>query len=154
MMNVYEERISYRKKGEISAESLEGPEAVYDYVNKSGLIEEHPDQEGFFVIPLNRKNRPKGGVIRITLGTATSALVHPREVFKPCILASASGVIIAHNHPSGDPSPSTADIRITRQIHEASEIIGIDLLDHVIIGTNEGSPDNVPFYSFNDNVLL
>jgi len=69
-------------------------------------------------------------------------------------MASASAVIIIHNHPSGDPSPSSADIRVTRQIKEAGEIIGIALLDHIIIGTPESDPNGKGFYSFQDSGLL
>ena len=89
-------------------------------------------QEGFFVLCLDRKNRPLGRT-RITLGTLTSTLVHPREVFRIAILSSAASVIVVHNHPSGDPSPSAADIQVTRQLHEASRVMDIDLLDHLIV---------------------
>lgn len=90
-------------------------------------------QECFVAISLNTKNR----VIRrhlVSLGTATSALVHPRECYRPLILDGAVAAIVAHNHPSGDPSPSAEDIRITRQLVEAGEVMGIRLLDHVVIG--------------------
>jgi len=70
----------------------------------------------------------------VSLGTVSSALVHPREVFRALILSSASTTILAHNHPSGDPTPSSEDVRITRQLVSAGEIMGIKVLDHVIIG--------------------
>ena len=85
-MNVYEAKISYRKKGTIVSDALDSPEAVYQYIIQSGLIDEHPEQEGFFVIPLNRKNKPKGGVIRITLGTVSSSLVPPGKFLSPVSL--------------------------------------------------------------------
>ena len=91
-------------------------------------------QEAFIVIALNAKNR----VIEkhlVSLGTVSSALVHPRECFRPLILSSASTCILAHNHPSGDPTPSSEDIKITRQLVSAGELIGIKILDHVIIGS-------------------
>jgi DNA repair protein RadC len=90
-------------------------------------------QEVFVVIGLNAKNH----VIQrhlVSLGTVSSALVHPRECFRPVILDGASAVILAHNHPSGDPTPSAEDIKITRQLVGAGEIIGIKILDHVIVG--------------------
>ena len=90
-------------------------------------------QEAFVVIALNAKNR----VIEkhlISLGTVNSALVHPREAFRALIQSGASATILAHNHPSGDPAPSAEDIKITRQLVSAGEIMGIKVLDHVVIG--------------------
>ena len=68
----------------------------------------------------------------VTIGTATASLVHPREVFRPAILQNASHLVLAHNHPSGDPTPSQADLLATRRIAQAGQQIGIELLDHVI----------------------
>ena len=90
-------------------------------------------QEVFVIISLNTKNK----VIRrhlISLGTVNSSLVHPRECFRPLILDGAAAVILAHNHPSGDPSPSAEDIKVTKQLIGAGEVMGIKVLDHVIIG--------------------
>jgi len=70
----------------------------------------------------------------ITLGIADASLVHPREVFRAAIQDGAAAIVISHNHPSGDPTPSAEDLRITRQLVEAGRIIGIEVLDHVIIG--------------------
>jgi DNA repair protein RadC len=70
----------------------------------------------------------------VSVGTLSASLVHPREVFKPAIRASAAGVILAHNHPSGRVGPSREDREVTRRLKEASEIIGIEVLDHVILG--------------------
>jgi len=92
-----------------------------------------PEKEVFAAFFLNRKNRLKAYQI-VTIGTLGSALVHPREVFRPAIAQAAAGVIAAHNHPSGDPSPSSADIQVTRQLREAARVLGIDLIDHVIVG--------------------
>nr|WP_205694324.1 DNA repair protein RadC [Clostridium manihotivorum] len=91
------------------------------------------DREMLVVCCLDSKNQPT--LINIaSIGTLNSSLVHPREVFKAAILGNAASVIIAHNHPSGDPSPSSEDINITTRLKEAGKIIGIDVLDHVIIG--------------------
>ena len=90
-------------------------------------------QECFVVIALNAKNR----VIEkhlVSLGTVSSTLVHPRECFRPLIQSGASNCILVHNHPSQDPTPSAEDIKITRQLVQAGEIVGIKVLDHVIIG--------------------
>src|SRR5690606_19017719 len=86
--------------------------------------------EKFWVLCLNRKNRLLRRV-EVTSGTAGSTLVHPREVFREAIREGASAVVCVHNHPSGDPAPSAADIRVTRQLREASQAVEIDLLDHV-----------------------
>ena len=88
-------------------------------------------QEGFFVITLDTKNRPTREPIRVTQGILNSAPVHPREVFRPAITENAAAVILAHNHPSGDPTPSSEDVALTRRLVEAGKLIGID---HVIIG--------------------
>lgn len=89
--------------------------------------------EKFWVLCLNRKNRLLKRV-EITSGTATSSLAHPREVYREAIRHGASGVVCVHNHPSGDPSPSAADVQVTRQLREASRAVDIELLDHLIIG--------------------
>lgn len=70
-------------------------------------------------------------------GTQNQSIVHPREVFNPAIKESASAVILVHNHPTGDPAPSTEDIAITRRLKEAGELLGIKVLDHIIIGDGE-----------------
>ena len=70
----------------------------------------------------------------ISKGTLNAAIVHPREVYKAVILRSASGIILAHNHPSGDPAPSRDDLVLTQRLKDAGELIGIPVLDHIIIG--------------------
>ena len=80
--------------------------------------------------------------------------MHPREVFREAIRLSASAVIVAHNHPSGDPAPSRADIQVTRQLREAAKVIGIDLLDHIVLGRRAADPHGVGFYSFNEAGLI
>ena len=112
-----------------------------------------PDQECFVVFCLNVRCRLMGWQL-VTLGTATAALVHPREVFRPAIVAAASNVICAHNHPSGDPAPSSADLRLTRQLRSASEVVGIGLIDHVVIGRSGADPNGRGWYSFREMGLL
>ena len=109
--------------------------------------------EKFWVLCLDRK----GHLIRkikVTTGTATSSLVHPREVFREAIRLSATGIIGVHNHPSGDPAPSRADVAVTRQLREAAKIIGIDLIDHIIVGRKNKDPQGLGYYSFNDAGML
>lgn len=91
------------------------------------------DREHFVVLLLDTQNQIIG-IHTVTVGTLDASLVHPREVFKPAILANASSVLLAHNHPSGDPTPSAEDRSITRQLRSAGELIGIDVLDHVVVG--------------------
>lgn len=93
-------------------------------------------KEQFRGLYLNSRNKLIYDEV-ISLGTLTTNLVHPREVFRPAIQYSAAAIILAHNHPSGDPQPSEDDIKITEQIIEASKIINIEILDHIIIGKEE-----------------
>ncbi len=91
------------------------------------------DREHFVVVLLNTKNE----VIEaptVSVGTLSSSLVHPREVFKPAIRASAASVVLAHNHPSGRVEPSREDREVTGRMVEAGEVVGIEVLDHVIVG--------------------
>jgi DNA repair protein RadC len=90
-------------------------------------------QESFHVLLLNTKNRLISRCL-ISLGTINASLVSPREVFRQAVVESAVALIIVHNHPSGDSSPSAEDVRITRQLIEAGNILGIAVMDHVIIG--------------------
>ncbi|HHV35484.1 MAG TPA: DNA repair protein RadC [Syntrophomonadaceae bacterium] len=91
------------------------------------------DREHFRVMLLNTKNRVLG-IETVSIGSLNASLVHPREVFKRAIQRSAASVILVHNHPSGDPSPSPEDVEITQRLCEAGRIIGIEILDHIIIG--------------------
>lgn len=97
------------------------------------FIDQDNDKEKLYLIILNIKNKVTGYSL-ISMGSLTSSIVHPREVLKPAILASAANIIIIHNHPSGDPTPSTDDIEITNRISKACSIMGINLLDHIILG--------------------
>ena len=121
------------------------PEEVVKYM--TGAFDEYPQQESFWVLLLNRKNYIMGRQM-ITLGTATNTLAHPREVFRAAIIGGAAAIICVHNHPSGDPSPSAADIRMTRQLREASQVIDIQLLDHIVIGDKAIDPCGLGYHSF------
>jgi len=90
------------------------------------------EREHFIAFDLNVRHRIIARRI-VHIGTMTSVDVHPREVFKPAILNSAAAIIVAHNHPSGDPSPSRQDIEVTQRLRETGSIVGIELLDHVVI---------------------
>ena len=111
------------------------------------------DREVFWVLLLDIKSRLMAPPCEVSRGTLNSSLVHPREIFKPAIQHSAANVILAHNHPSGDPSPSAQDLKITRKLVEAGRTMEIGVLDHVIIGrkVREGSED---FVSLRESGLM
>lgn len=102
--------------------------------------------EIFYVVLLTNKNR-KIREVKISEGSLTASLVHPREVYNPVIRDSAAAVIFVHNHPSGDPAPSPEDIEITRRLKEVGEVMGVRVLDHVVIGHER-------YFSFSDRGLL
>lgn len=104
------------------------------------------DREHFRVILLNTKNQVLA-VDTISIGSLNSSLVHPREVFKKAIQCSAAAVILVHNHPSGDPTPSPEDLEITRRLAEAGRLLGIEVLDHIIVGDHT-------FCSFKEKALI
>jgi len=91
------------------------------------------DREVFAVALLTIRRRVLG-LHTVSVGCLTSSLVHPREVFKPAILAGSAALLLAHNHPSGDPEPSAEDIALTRRLTAAGQFLGIEVLDHLILG--------------------
>ena len=97
------------------------------------LYLEEPDREVVVALILSTKNEVIG-INTVSVGTLDSALVHPREVFKPAILLNAASVLIAHNHPSGDATPSAEDRRISERLADAGKVLGIELCDHLVIG--------------------
>lgn len=150
-MRVYEASLSYNLVQLGEDQQLDSPKLIAEYLQSA--FASNPMQESFWVILLNRKNRAMGRVM-ISLGTLTSSLAHPREVFKPALIASAAAIVVAHNHPSGDPAPSSADVQVTRQLREAAKILNIDLLDHVIVGYVESDPAGRGYYSFREAGIL
>ena len=90
-------------------------------------------RERFYVIPLNARHQPLA-MFLVSVGAMASALVHPVAVFMPCVHTAASACFVVHNHPSGDPTPSAEDRAITTRLREGGELLGIDVLDHVVIG--------------------
>lgn len=150
-MKIYETTIRYKLVHRGPMEALSTPAKVVEYM--AGAFDEIPTQEAFYVVCLDRKNKPLGRH-RVTLGTATAALAHAREIFRIAIMASATAVICVHNHPSGDPAPSSADCQFTRGIREAGRIVDIDVLDHVIIGLEEDDSLGLGYYSFREAGLI
>lgn len=95
--------------------------------------------EAFGVVLLNAQHVSLSAPVIVTRGLIDASLVHPREVFRAAILAGASSVVLFHNHPSGDPSPSADDRAVTRQIVEAGRVLGIAVFDHLIVGNGTGN---------------
>jgi DNA repair protein RadC len=93
----------------------------------------NPECECLVVFILNTRRRIKGHYL-VSIGTMDTILCHPREIFRLAIMASAAAIIIAHSHPSGDPTPSEADIKITRDLIRAGQLLKIEVLDHIVIG--------------------
>jgi len=116
---------------------------VYDVMKKEAL---KLDREHFWALCLDGKNRLLG-VNLVSIGCLTSAMAHPREVFKPVFLVGAAAVILVHNHPSGDPTPSREDRETTQRLKDVGELIGVSVLDHIIIGDGR-------YTSFADEGLL
>ncbi len=110
-------------------EKVEGPEDVARYVIPSLRFEQ---KEHFLAMFLDIRNRILT-LSTISVGSLTSSIAHPREVFREAIRYSAASVILVHNHPSGDPAPSREDIQLTKQMMKAGEIMGIPVLDHVVV---------------------
>lgn len=105
-------------------------EAAYEFIKDTLSLK---DREHFYAILLDNKNQVISKEL-ISIGDLSSSIVNPREVFKPAIKKSAKAIILAHNHPSGNPSPSRADLLITHRLIDAGEILDINVLDHLIIG--------------------
>jgi DNA repair protein RadC len=113
---------------------LKSPENIFPFCDDLTKL----PQEGFFTIIVDAKNR----IIErrmITWGTLDSTLVHPREVYRYAIMQNAHSIILVHNHPSGDITPSAEDIRITRQLVEAGKVLGLKVLDHIVVGYQHSS---------------
>ncbi|MBR5163671.1 MAG: DNA repair protein RadC [Schwartzia sp.] len=114
-------------------EKIEGPEDAARYVTP---MLRHEQKEHFLVMLLDVRNRVIA-TSTISVGGLTSSIAHPREVFQEAIRHSAAALILVHNHPSGDPSPSREDIQLTKQMMKAGEIMGIPVLDHIILANDD-----------------
>jgi DNA repair protein RadC len=123
---------------------ISSPQAV------AGLVAKYigfPDREIFIVLAINTRGYVTG-IHTVSVGSLDTTIVHPREVFKFAVLSNASFIVVAHNHPSGDMTPSSHDIELTKRLKESGEIIGIDLSDHIILG-HDGN-----YLSFKDKGIL
>jgi DNA repair protein RadC len=124
----------------LSTAVLDHPDPAADYWRQHIVTHPfyNPDVECCVALMLNTRRRVTGHNL-VSTGTLDTCLVHPREVFRVAIVNNASAIILMHNHPSGDPTPSEADIRITREIMRAGQTVKIELLDHIIIGGDKRS---------------
>ena len=131
----YEEAIKLLSLEVSEPSPIDGPSAVF------ALLKAHcfDKQESFFVATLNGAHRPIE-VHTVTTGLLNRTIVHPREVFRCAILDNSAAIIVAHNHPSGLTEPSSEDREITARLKEAGHIIGIEVLDHLILGRIKGAP--------------
>jgi len=118
-------------RGEAAATAVRTPEEAARLLRHDAQTR---DVESFWVLLLDRKYRLRRPPVEITRGILDASLVHPREVFKEAIRTSSAALVLVHNHPSGDPTPSPEDLRITRQLVEAGKIVDIEVLDHIILG--------------------
>ena len=139
MKSVYKYSLKREKSCEVRESApLSSGEAVFEICKTLGLDQE--EQEQLLVFFLDIKNKIKG-YTQSTIGLVDQTSAHPREIFRNAILQGASSIIMVHNHPSGDCKPSIADEKLTLRVNQASEIIGIKLMDHLIICEKD-------FYSF------
>lgn len=110
------------------------------------------DQETFWVLLLDQKYRLRRAPEAVTKGILDASFAHPREVFREAIRMAAAAIIVAHNHPSGDPTPSSEDLQSTRQLVETGKVVGIQLLDHIVIGGKRPHP--APYVSLREAGLV
>jgi len=111
---------------------------IYSPADSVNLLEQFlkdEDRERFMVLCLDTKNQPTA-IHTVSIGTLNSSVVHPREVFKVAILANSNAIILGHNHPSELTDPSRQDVEVTQRLVEAGKVLGIEVLDHIIIGSN------------------
>lgn len=131
---IKEVKLSILREEPLSAAfKVQSPEEMIPVLET--VLKDHPyftnEVEQFFVFLLNTRNVVKGWQL-LSTGTLDSVIVHPRDVFKAAIVGNAHSIIIAHNHPSGDPTPSEADIKITRDLIRAGQLLKIDVTDHIV----------------------
>lgn len=141
-MKVIKNRLIMIKDKELEYDSLDTTESVYEFLKDKLELHKEPEEVVVMLALDNKLNVVS--YCDVSRGEISSTLVSPREIFKRALVSNAKGIIIAHNHPSGNVSPSYKDDNVTRLIKDAGEIIGIKLLDHIIVGDKE-------YYSYFDN---
>ncbi|MFA6286012.1 MAG: JAB domain-containing protein [Opitutaceae bacterium] len=137
-MKIKEAYIAYRQTSqECPDTAVNNPRMVVELMKP--VIEKRPDQEQLWVLLVDVRLRLLGRVCCF-IGTLDSVTMHPREIVRYAMLANAHGVVLVHNHPSGDPSPSVQDTATTAAVEQALKLVGVALLDHVVIGSAERDP--------------
>jgi DNA repair protein RadC len=136
MVYLKDSKLQIRSSGEVAR-------VFQDLLRLEDRIER--DKEHFYVMHLSIRSEVKLVEV-VSVGTLTSSLVHPRETFRRAIVEGAASIIIAHNHPSGEADPSDEDTKITKNMFEAGQILGIKMLDHIIF-----TDKNKNFFSFREN---
>lgn len=126
---VRESSYLYEKK------TIRSPQDAYDIATDVLGLMKRPEEE-LWVFSLNTKNDVTG-MLMVSRGSLSSSIVHPREVFKGALLNNAASIIAIHQHPSGNATPSREDIEVTKRLTEAGKILGVELLDHIVIGEGE-----------------
>src|SRR5687767_10851024 len=135
--------MTYLQKSNITIKDSQQVAKVFlDLLTLNDKIDQ--DKEHFYVMHLNIKNRVTL-VELVSLGTLNASLVHPRETFRRAVIAGSASIIVAHNHPSGEVEPSEEDTKVTKQLFEAGQLLGITLNDHVIFANDK-------FFSFRENM--
>jgi DNA repair protein RadC len=114
---------------------LDTPETVVNYLTPllPGSVRYSPETENLMVVYMNTRKHPITWAV-ISNGTLDTLLVHAREVFRGAIVMNAASIVLVHNHPSGDPTPSDADVKITRDLIKAGQLLKIELIDHIVLG--------------------
>ena len=130
--------------------SLDSPEAVYDLV---GMGMASLDREVVKVLLVNTRHRHLR-TEEVAVGSINECVAHPGLILKPAVITSAYGFFLVHNHPSGDPSPSRADRKLTRQLKEAAGHMQVKLIDHIIVGSTAEADITEPYFSFREMGLL
>lgn len=146
-INIYSVKQVKEKGGLYDLESsfIRSPEDANNIVNV--VLDLYSESvEKFGILTLNTKNQV-AGVHILSVGTLNGSMVHPREVFKAAVLNNAASIVCFHNHPSGDPTPSPEDIETTKRLVDAGELMGIQVLDHIVVGDNR-------FYSLKEQGMM
>lgn len=143
-ISFYSLRLVKEKGGRYDIQKkVTSPSIAYD-VSIKCLELDQLAEEMFVMLTLDTKNNVTG-IFEVSRGSLNSSIVHPREVFKRALLQNASSIILVHNHPSGDSKPSKEDINITKRLKDGGKILGIEILDHIIVGHDE-------FYSMKEQM--
>ena len=127
-------RVAAAKEAHPSVRKITSSQSAKDYCrSRFARLTGDANREEFHIVCLDTKNQVVD-THQISVGTLDASLVHPREVFRPAIKDSAASILLVHNHPSGDPTPSREDISVTRRLEECGKTLGIDVLDHIVLG--------------------